>query len=465
MKPLTATQIALMCGGRVKGDAQAICKTVCTDTRALKAESLFVALRGERFDAHDFVAAAFESGVTVALVDREIEVSLNAGTALIFVEDTLAGLQRLAHAWRRECKAQVIAVTGSNGKSSTKEMIASVLSQRFRTHKTQGNLNNHIGLPLTLLGIEPEHEFAVVEAGMNHPGELAPLAALAQPDIAVVTNVGWGHVEAFDNQDAIAQEKSQLVQALASTGVAILNGDDARVRAMSALTKAPSLFAGAGHDNAFRYDCTQVDEQGVSFDLITPVGSARISLPLQAPHLVSNATLAAAVAVECGATLEDVARGLNSVTLPKGRCHITRYRGGWLIDDTYNASPDSMLAAIEMVRQLPGSGRNVALLGAMGELGQHSRMLHEQVGKTAVERGIGLLFALGKDSKFTVEAARNAGLSEKDCAWFEDHASLTQSYRRVSLPGDRILIKGSRSQKMEQVVVELASDAVKERDV
>jgi len=455
VKNLSLGEIAAMSGGKVTGDASLKVSAICTDTRTVQPGSLFLALKGERFDGHDFVKEALGKGAVAALVSRPF-----SGGPHIEVEDTLVALQHFAKAFRLQHKTKVVAVTGSNGKSSTKEMIASVLSRRFCTHKTQGNFNNHIGLPLTLLGLEDKHEFAVVEIGMNHPGEIAPLASLAVPDVAVVTNVGWAHIEAFENQDAIADEKNRLVEALSASGLAVLNGDDPRVRAMASKTSARACFCGVGKKNDYRGSDLSLTGEGMKFLFRTPSASREIELPIQAPHMLGNALLAAAVGVEFGLTVDEIAEGLAQVKLPKGRCQISPYRGGWLIDDTYNANPDSMIAGFEMVRQLPGSGRNVALLGAMGELGKHSRFLHEKVGSTAVEKEIGLLFALGEDSRYTVSAARSAGIPEDSCRWFENHQTLASSYRSRSLPGDRVLVKGSRSQTMEHVVSALKEGGV-----
>lgn len=456
MKNLSVAEIAEMSGGKVvRGEASLKISSVCTDTRAVQPGSLFVALKGERFDGHDFIGEAFSKGAVAALVSRS---DPSAKGALIEVEDTLLGLQRFAKTFRLQHNVKIVAVTGSSGKSSTKDMIFSVLSRRFCTHKTQGNFNNHIGLPLTLLALEEKHEFAVVEIGMNHPGEIDPLAALAMPDVAVVTNVGWAHIEAFENQDDIALEKGRLVHALSGNGLAILNGDDDRVRGMAGVTAARTCFAGAGAKNDYRGSDLLLTDSGMKFQLHTPSGTREITLPIQAPHMMGNALLAAAVGAEFGLTLDEIAEGLSQVKLLKGRCQISPYHDGWLIDDTYNANPDSMIAGFEMVRQLPGKGRNVALLGAMGELGKHSRFLHEKVGTAAAEKGIGLLFALGEDSRHTVSAAREAGIPS--CLWFADHKALASSYRSASLPGDRILVKGSRSQTMEHVVTALKEGGV-----
>lgn len=452
MMPLSFRQLADYAGGElVAGNLERCAHVVGTDSRAIQPGSLFVALRGEKYDAHDFVQGAVEAGAVAVMVEKDVEIK-DKEVGVIRVGDTLKGLQRLAGAYRASLKVRVVGVTGSVGKSSTKEMIASVLSQKFNTHKSLGNQNNHIGVPLTLLGIEAEHEWAVVEMGMNHPGELEPLVALARPEVGVVTNVGWTHVWAFEDQDGIAREKSVLMRMLPRSGMAIINADDERTHGMVEVSGARSIFVGEGKDWAYGFENVKVFEEGVEFDLYVRGKMLEMKLNVPAPHMVRNAAFAAAIGGELGLTLDEIASGLAEAQIPPNRCAVQKWHEGWLVDDTYNASPDSMLAGFDMVKSLVGKGRCVALLGAMGELGGYSKRLHEMVGTAAVEKGIQLLFAMGEDSRFMVKAAQKAGLDAKHSRWFPDHEKLAAAYKRSAQQGDRILAKGSRSQKMERVV-------------
>jgi UDP-N-acetylmuramyl pentapeptide synthase len=430
VKPLTLTQIAELAGGKLLGVTRAdtdtgriACATltrVVTDTRALSAGDLFVALRGERFDGHDFLQQAAERGAVAALVDKIPPAS--AGLPLILVEDTLAGLQRLAKNYRRTLTVKVVAITGSNGKTSTKEFVAAVLAAKFKVHKTAGNLNNHIGVPLTVLGIDEAHEFAVVEMGMNHPGELAPLVELARPDIGVITSVGWAHIGAFADRDEIALEKARVIAGLPADGLAILH-DDEWLPLLRRLTRARVVTA-----------------------------SGATTLPVTGAHMARNAALAAALGTELGISAADIAASLAAVKLPNNRLSARKFRDGWLLDDTYNASPDSMSAAFRTLAELPGAGRRVALLGSMGELGARAARLHREAGAAAARDGVALLFALGPNARDLVAGA--AGGDDNYQA-FPDHALLSAAYWARSRADDKILVKGSRGQRMELVVGEL----------
>ncbi|MFZ5806454.1 MAG: UDP-N-acetylmuramoyl-tripeptide--D-alanyl-D-alanine ligase [Verrucomicrobiota bacterium] len=450
MKPLALDIVTQYCGGRlISGRGDLTISLVDTDSRKIQPGSLFVALRGETHDGHDYIQAAVQAGAAAVMVEKEISVE---NVAVIRVEDTLRGLQELARNYRRSLKTRVVGVTGSSGKSSTKEMIASVLSQKFKTHKTEGNLNNHIGVPLTLLACNEDHEWAVVEIGMNHPGEIAPLAAMIQPTIGVVTNVGWTHIWTFENQDALAREKAALLSALPSSGIAVLNADDARVRGMVEMCEARAVLAGEGTVGSYGFDSLRFSGEEVRFELHTRKGSTDVTLQVPAPHMVRNAVLAAAVGGELGLSAEQIARGLEQTKLPPGRCAVHAWKKGWLVDDTYNANPDSMIAGFEMLQVLMGKGRCVALLGAMGELGSYSQPLHEMVGATAAQKGVGLLFALGEDSKWMIQAAQKNGLTKKTARWFKNHEELAEAYVKSAKSDDKILVKGSRSQTMEKVL-------------
>ncbi|MDR1146565.1 MAG: UDP-N-acetylmuramoyl-tripeptide--D-alanyl-D-alanine ligase [Verrucomicrobiales bacterium] len=453
--------VAELAGGRLaSGPAARHALRVTTDTRALRPGDLFVALCGGRFDGHDFVAQAAQQGAVGVLVSRTDSASaLPAGCAVIQVEDTLAGLQRLAKNYRRTLTVKIVAVTGSNGKTSTKEFAAAVLGARFKVHKTAGNLNNHIGVPLTVLGIDDTHAYAVVELGMNHPGELAPLVEIARPDIGIITNIGWAHVEAFGGRDEIALEKARVFAALPADGLAVVNGDDElSLTVARPLTAARVVTVGTGADGDYQIVLKNSSPAATEFWFGRTSAGADgvvVALPLAGWHLARNASLAAALGAELGVAWPRIAASLAAVKLPGNRLSVRKFRRGWLLDDTYNASPDSMLAAFATLQNLPGAGFRVALLGSMGELGADSERLHREVGAAAARAGFEILLALGDHAQDLVAGADTESGGKVWAKHFADHQALSAAYARVARADDKILVKGSRSQRMELAVREL----------
>lgn len=457
MKPLSFGEIAALSGGSlVHGPADRTATRVGTDSRSILPGDLFVALCGEKFDGHAFLADAARQGAVAALVDREVQgAELPAGFGLIRVADALQGLQRLAAAYRAGLPVRTVAVTGSNGKTSTKEFLASVLARLGPTHKTAGNLNNHIGVPLTLLQLGPEHRWAAVEMGMNHPGEIRPLVELARPEIGVITQAGWAHIENFPDREGIAREKGEVAFHLPQGGFAVLYGDNPRLRALAGDIPVEIVWVGAGPDNTLRVEHLGVDASGTRARFHGFGQSVECFIPVLGRHMAENAALAAAVGMKLGLGAAEAAAALAETVLPKGRLALRARGDGWLLDDTYNANPDSMEAAFRTVMALPGSGRGVALLGSMGELGARSAELHRWVGAEAARSGIGLVYALGPGAEEIARGAREAGLEPSAVGIFSDHATLAAAYRSASRPDDRIVVKGSRSQTMEKVVTAL----------
>lgn len=452
MKPLSLNTLAEWAGGRlIHGNGERCALSVETDTRSLRPGSLFIALKGERHDGHKFVSDAQKMGAIAAVLERMPDEPLDPSFGVILVPDTLQALQKLAHEYRKTLSTRILAITGSCGKSTTKEMVASILSEAGKTQKNKESYNNHIGVPLTLLSIDPEHQFAVVEIGTNHPGEVEPLVALAEPDFGLITNIGWAHVEAFGDRDEIAKEKGMLLRKLSTSGTAILFMDDERIRKMQPLLQARSVLVGKASEAHYRSSQIRIEGTSVLFELTTPQGKASIEFKLPAPHLVSNALLAAAAAMGMGANLENVRSGLQKFQLPKQRCAIYKRASGWLVDDSYNANPDSMLAALDMLETLPGKGRRVAHLGMMGELGSLSEKLHRMIGRTFAQKGVDLLFAVGADARWLIEEAHASGMKQEMAQWFENHEALISAYQKIAQETDKILIKGSRSQTMEIV--------------
>ena len=455
MKPLSLSTLAELAGAKmVRGSGERVAFGVGIDSRTIKPGQLFVAIRGQNHDGHEHVAAASEKGAIGAIVSREEVGKIPAGFALLLVKDTQGALQQLARGYRRLLSVRVASVTGSSGKSSTKEMLAAVLGTLGSCHRTPGNLNNHFGVPLTLLGIGEQDRWAVVEIAMNAPGEIGPLAELAGPEAGLVTNIGWAHIEGMGSKEATAREKGALYRALPSTGLAISNADDPMEKITLEGCRARVVRVGRQEKVDYRLGSIQSDGAGTCFSLEGPQGRAEVSLPVPGTHMAMNAAMALAAGLELGAEPKAAAEALNQIQLPGGRVKLEKLSAGWLLDDSYNANPDSLAAAIATLESLPGEGRAVALLGAMAELGSFSPMLHEESGQIIARSRTGLCFAVGADAKTLVEAARQARRGEW-ARWFGNREELLAAYRREAKADDRILVKGSRSQKMDLVAAEL----------
>ncbi|HYR58520.1 MAG TPA: UDP-N-acetylmuramoyl-tripeptide--D-alanyl-D-alanine ligase [Chthoniobacteraceae bacterium] len=441
--------IARWSGGTLAaGDPAREVSVVCTDSRALKSGDLFIALRGEKFDAHTFVADAARLGASAAIVE-EIAPDLPADFAIIEVKDTLHALQKLAASYRRNLRLQVVCITGSNGKTTTKDLTASVLSEQFQVAKTEGNFNNHVGLPLTMLRARGSDQIGVFEIGMNHPGEVAPLAALAAPDVAIITNIGVAHIEFMHTRDAIALEKGMLAEALPSSGTLIVSANDEYSKSIASRTKADAVFAGigAGHVQAKNL---RPHATGTHFTLTADNRSIEAELPVPGEHMVRNAVLAVAAGRVFGLSLEQCAAGIAKLRLTKGRLEQKLVRGIRILDDTYNANPDSMAAALRTLSTLPASGRRIAVLGAMSELGTEAERGHKSVGEVAAREHIDCVVGVGQQAGWIAETAQSGGVGQVVKVGSTDEASTL--LREIAKPGDLVLIKGSRSAKMERIV-------------
>ena len=455
MKPLSLRTIADWCGGRLaSGDPDAMASSVSTDTRTICQGSLFVALAGERFDAHEFAGAAAAAGAVAVVASRPVTVP--AGVGVILADDTLTALQHLGAAWRRAWGGAVVGLTGSNGKTSTKDLTRAVLARAFRTAATSGNLNNHIGVPLTLLSIDPEHEAAVVEMGMNHSGEIAPLAAIAAPQIGIITNIGTAHIENLGSREAIALEKGALAEAVPADGTVILNAGDDFTPSIAARCRARVLTAGIEAGDVRVAGLTS-GHDGSRFRLTFPDGTgADVHLPLPGRHMAGNAALAAAAGWVRGLDAETIAAGLAEVTLTHGRVQRRTVAGLSFLDDSYNANPDSMAAAFETLRSLECRGRRIAVLGRMGELGAHSAEGHQRTGAAAHAAGVDLLLLLDTgDVPLIAEGFLAAGGAAAAVHLFPDAASCAAHLRAVAGPDDLILLKASRSAAIERVAAAL----------
>ena len=450
MDPLSLHQVAELARGMlVAGDSGLTVSRVSTDSRTLQPGDLFVPLRGDNFDGHRFVEQASERGAVGAMVEESWKGETGKTFALIRVPDTLVGYQNLAAGYRNSLPLKVIAITGSNGKTSTKDFVAATLSRGFRVTKTEGNFNNHVGLPQTMLAASANDEIAVWEIGMNHPGEIAALAKLARPDVAIVTNIGVAHIEFMGSREAIATEKGALAEAIGAEGTVILNADDSFSEAIAARTSAKVVMAGI--ENGFiRASEVSQSATGCEFTIMEGAHRCRAQLPVPGIHMVQNAMLAIAAGRTFGLSLEECAAGLASAPLTKARLQIKKINGVQFIDDSYNANPDSMKAALRTLVELEADGRRIAVLGEMSELGEESERSHRDVGEAAAAFGIDELIAVGKPGAGMARAAQKAGLKKSIAV--DDASEAAALLRENALPGDLILVKGSRSARMERVL-------------
>jgi UDP-N-acetylmuramoyl-tripeptide--D-alanyl-D-alanine ligase len=450
MEPHSLAQIAKLAGGSISAnDTSRMISRISTDSRTLKAGDLFVPLRGENFDGHKFVGQAVERGAAGAMVEEKWEGRVPANFALIRVADTLVGYQTLAASYRASLRLKVIAITGSNGKTSTKDFVAATLAKKFRVTKTEGNFNNHVGLPQTMLAANRADEIAVWEIGMNHPGEIAALAKLAVPDVAIVTNVGVAHIEFMGSREAIAAEKGALAEAVSPAGTVILNADDAFTEGIAKRTTARVVLVGIENGSIRAVDITQ-SSTGSEFTILEGAHRCRAQLPVPGIHMVQNAMLAVAAGRAFGLSIEECAVGLASTPLTKARLQIKEIEGIQFIDDSYNANPDSMKAALRTLVELDTDGKRIAVLGEMGELGSESEKGHREVGEAAAALRIDELIAVGAAGSTIAIAAQKAGLAESVAV--DSPSAAAELLAKKAAPGDLILIKGSRLARMERVL-------------
>ena len=455
MNPLALSQIAQFTGASLSsGDGTLVVKKVSTDSRTIKPGELFVALRGENFEGHDFIKSAAKAGASGALVDVNWTGSVPNNFALLRAADTLKAYQTLAANYRRSLALKVLAITGSNGKTSTKDFAASVLARRFRVTKTEGNFNNHVGLPRTILEATSEDEVAVWEIGMNHPGEIAALSKIAAPDAAIITNIGVAHIEFMGSREAIATEKGALAEAVESRGTVILNADDPFSERIAARTGAKVVFAGTT-GGAVRAIEIRQSADGSEFTIVEGAHRCRAQLPVAGLHMVQNALLAVAAGRAFGLSIEESAAGLAAAPLTKARLQIKEIGGVQFLDDSYNANPDSMKAALRTLVELDADGKRIAVLGEMRELGTESERGHREVGETAATLGVDQLITIGDAAELIAQGARTAGLDKVSSVRSSREAA--DLLGNIGKPGDLVLIKGSRAARTEEVIEEFSS--------
>lgn len=473
---LTLADILEALTGHRSEMVETVINEAAIDSRQVIPGSMFVALPGERTDGHQFVGEAFKNGAGMALVQQDLssqfptidlrqkpnlsDITLPSGMMrgapfCLRVENTVEALQAIAGHYRRKLDVRVVGITGSVGKSTTKELVAEVLGQRYRTLKNIGNFNNEIGLPLTLLRLTAGHQRAVLEMGFYVPGEITLLCNLALPSVGVITNVGTVHAERAGSQEVIARGKAELVQALpaAPDGVAILNYDDSWVRPMATLTKARVLFYGLDPAaELWADDIESMGLEGIRFRLHYHHEVLHLRVPLIGRHSVHTALRAAAVGLAEGLTWGEIIEGLRQAHAQLRLVAVRSQTGALILDDSYNASPESTLAALNLLHEL--EGRRVAVLGEMYELGQYERQGHQKVGLRAAEV-TNRLIAVGEKAKLIVNAANQAGMKRDQITWVQDVPQAIELLRGELREGDVVLIKGSHGLRMDRIVAEL----------
>ena len=435
---------------------------VVTDSGKAKQGSVFVALKGERLDGHRFVADAVRRGAQCVIVHRALRGSEVGSATVVRVADTLIALGDLAHYRRRQLAPKVVAITGSNGKTTTKEMLAAILEEaslngqplRGKVLKTEGNFNNLVGLPLTLLRLRKADRVAVVELGTSHPGEIQRLAEIADPDLAIITSVAAAHLEGLRSLAGVAREKGALYRNMRAKGAIAVNLDDPWVSRMGARFHGKKITYGK-RGQVRAQQLTLRNAKGVTFTLSAGNRRCKVGLNYLGQHNVANALGAAALALGAGASLAAVRRGLAKAQPYSMRMQIDNWRGVGVINDAYNANPASMQAALKTLAEIPCRGKKIAVLGDMFELGRHSRREHRELGKAATQAKLHQLYLLGQQAGAVRRGALGAGMAAEKIFIGADHREIAEQLRARVQPGDWLLIKGSRGMKMEKVLDEL----------
>ena len=449
MKNLTLRNITRACQGTYHGNESLLDREVAgvtIDSRKVEKDFLFVAINGERFNAHQFIPDTIEKGALCVVSHEDLG---DTDYPYILVEATGQALLDIAKLYRDSFNVKVVGITGSVGKTSTKEMIASVLAQKYNVHKTQGNFNNECGLPLTIFEMNEEHQVSVLEMGINHFGEMRKLSTVASPDICVITNIGVAHLEFLKTREGIMQEKTQMFQDMKPGGSVVLNGDDPLLSTIGPVKGSDPIFYGLDQDKNVIYatDVEPLGLKGTSCTIHLPEGSFSCVVPIPGIHMVSNALAGSAVGSKLGLTTEEIKRGIESLPSIPGRNHIIQTDHLILLDDCYNANPVSMKASLDVLNM--GIGRKVAVLGDMGELGPDYAVLHRSVGEYAAEIGIDLVCAIGPMSKEIAEGAASDGTK---ALWFETKADFLAQTKDILKDGDNVLIKASHGMEFPELV-------------
>ncbi|MBR1390512.1 MAG: UDP-N-acetylmuramoyl-tripeptide--D-alanyl-D-alanine ligase [Lachnospiraceae bacterium] len=457
MKAITIGQAAEICEGTYIGTEADLSRRITgvqTDSRELAPGDLFVAIPGERVDGHKFVADVLAQGAAAALCQKPLE---DVEGGYILVDSTVEAMQKLAEFYRKWLDIPVVGITGSVGKTSTKEMIAAVLGTKYSVLKTEGNHNNGIGLPLTIFDIEPEHEVAVLEMGISDFGEMEILAAMAKPDICVITNIGWCHLENLKTREGILKAKTECFTHLRENGTVVLNGDDDMLAKVETVAGKTPLFYGTAQ-NRLRDTEVWADQienhglEGIDFVLHTPVGEQPIHIPIPGIHNVYNALAAATVGLRMNLSPEEIRQGVSDAAAISGRTNVLHVRDMTVIDDCYNANPVSMKAALDVLSNTVG--RKIAVLGDMGELGTEERALHREVGRYAGGCPIDLLFCAGELAEEIADGARERN-EQLAVSYDREKAAMLKRLLPVLRPGDTVLVKASHFMNFSELIEKL----------
>ena len=454
MKAITLATAAQVMGGRlIRGNPEAVIEQVVMDSRLDVTGALFVAIPGARADGHEFVSEVLARGAVCCLVEREIP---NARGAQILVDSTQVAVKALAGYYRQLFDIPFIGITGSVGKTSTKEMLAATLSAKFHVHKTAGNFNNELGVPMTLLALRPAHEVAVIEMGISDFGEMTRLTDMVRPDIAIITIIGYAHLDNLGDRAGVYKAKTEIFHGLAPKGIALLNGDDDMLKNCRVTDISPDkqevtrLLYGLDDTNDYRAtNIVSHGESGTTCRLSWTDTSVDVNIPAFGTPFVYAALASAAVGAQLGMGTEEISRGIAAFHSVSGRANVIQTDSLTIIDDCYNANPSSVAASITSLTAL--SGRRVAILGDMGELGPDAETLHRNMGKHAADCGIDLLITIGALSKHTHESAKEANPS-LDALYFTQKAKALETLPGLLESGDQVLVKASRSAQFEEIV-------------
>lgn len=449
---LQATKGTLLCGNR-----DTVFSKVNTDSRKAVSGDLFIPIVGERFDGHAFIMQAMQAGISGTLTMKPIEGM--GDKPVILVEDTLKALGEIAKYYRSKFDIPFIGITGSVGKTSTKDMVSVVLARKYRVLKTEGNFNNEIGLPLTVFNLDDQHEVGVVEMGMSGFGEIRRLTSIARPKLAVITNIGMSHIEKLGSRQNILKAKMEILEGLHPDGLVVLNGDDNLLSGLKGLLKFRTVLYGMEEGMDYQaYNITTAGEGGTSFFIMVNNKEYKVHVPAPGVHHVHNALVAIAVGIELGVPMEEIVQGISQFNTGKMRLNIISQNGIKVINDVYNASPQSMEAAINVLTDIDVRGRRIAVLGDMLEMGEWAPGAHLEVGKYAASKAVDYIVAVGENARFIAEGAAAEGMQPSCIRHFSSNPEAGAFLEAMVAEGDVVLVKGSRGMRMEELVNRLTGN-------
>lgn len=457
MVHLTLEEILKATGGRRAGAGS--CDGIAgisTDSRTIEKGNLFIPILGENFDGHDFIGSAFEKGAALSLSQKETVYF--PGKPLVIVDNTLKALQDLAAYYRSKFSIPFVGITGSVGKTSTKEMVAKVLSRKFYVLRNEGNLNNEIGVPLTVFNLDEAHEAAVLEMGMSAFGEISALSSIVKPKVGIITNIGISHIEKLGSRQNILKAKLELLDGMPPESLLILNGDDAMLSGVKGLLPRRTVSYGLEEGvDYLAYNINSLGEEGINFDVTVDGKDYTVYVPSPGVHNVYNALAALAAGHELGIPMEDIIKGISMFSPGKMRLNIIKANGLKVINDTYNASPQSVRAALSVLEEIEGS-RKIAVLGDMLELGEWTKSAHTEIGRYAADMNLDYIVTVGPAASNIVKGAVESGFSSDRTASFENNTDALNYLLAILHKDDAVLIKGSRGMKMEEIVNSLTAE-------